>query len=137
MTLYAKSRQTETLRDKTNMPIKLDQDTDPDSIPVRPGTNAHAILEALADHPSLAFSAAELEEMTDIPSGSIRKTLSRLVDKELVENFDGYYTIKDDIIASQIATVISLEAIEDAYGDDVYGTTDDWDEELPDLGESV
>jgi hypothetical protein len=35
------------------------------------------------------------------------------------------------------AAVLGLAAIEDRYGDDHYGRTDDWVEGLPDLGENA
>lgn len=43
----------------------------------------------------------------------------------------------DEAVAFEIATVVSLAAIEDQYGDDAYGGDDQWAEKQPDLGENA
>lgn len=120
------------------MPIKHDAlDEDEPTIPVKPGTNAHALLSVLAAHEDLAFSPSELAELTDVAPASVGKTLARLAEKGLVDHIDGYWTVADDVAATQLAGMISLDAIEDRYGDDEYGRTDDWAADLPDLGENA
>lgn len=106
------------------------------ALPVKPGTNGHAILRVLLEHPDLGFTPSELAELTEIPSGSVSKTLSRLEDRELVEQIDGYWVVADEAHATYVGSLLSLEAIEDRHGEDFYGREDDWDEDLPDLGES-
>lgn len=118
------------------MPIQLDPDGNDDSPPVTPGTNAHELLEVLADHPDMGFAPKELAELTDVATGSIHKTLSRLEDRGLVRQIDSYWAIADDVAASRLANVVSLSAIEDTYGDDAYGEDDEWAESVPDIGES-
>lgn len=50
---------------------------------------------------------------------------------------DSNWTVTEDIAASRIGYVVSLQAIEAEYGDDAYGTDDGWVEEAPDLGENA
>lgn len=116
------------------MPIKLDSDHD--SPPVEPGTNAHELLKVLLDHPDMGFSPRELAELTDVRYSSVHKTLSRLEDEGLVRNVDSYWAVADDVAASRVANVVSLAVIEEAYGDDAYGEDDGWNDEVPDLGEN-
>lgn len=117
------------------MPIQLDPDGNDESPPVTPGTNAHELLEVLAEHPDMGFSPKELTELTSVAPGSVHKTLSRLEDRGLVRQVDSYWAIADDVAASRLANVVSLAAIEGTYGDDAYGA-DDWAENAPDLGEN-
>ncbi len=117
------------------MPIRLDSNDE--APPVRPGTNAHELLSVLADHPDMGFSPNELAEMTDVPYPSVHKTLARLREKGLVRNVDSYWAVAEDVAASQIATLVSLQQIEAEYGDDAYGSDDDWADEVPDLGENA
>lgn len=119
------------------MPVEVDSLEGRSTMPVKPDTNEHALLEALVDHPDLAFSASELAELTDVPAGSASKSLARLEEKGLVRRIEGYWTAADDVVATQLASLVSLDAIADRYGDDAYGRSDDWVEELPDLGENA
>jgi DNA-binding transcriptional ArsR family regulator len=117
------------------MPIELDSDeTVP---PVRPGTNAHELLAVLLEHPDMGFTPKELAEMTDVPHASVHKTLARLREKGLVRKIDSYWAVAEDVAASRIASVVSLQQIEAEYGDDAYGEDDDWAETVPDLGENA
>jgi DNA-binding transcriptional ArsR family regulator len=125
-----------TIRDNT-VPIKIDALEDGQSIPVKPGTNAHRILAVLVENADLAFSPAELVELTEVPRGSVGKTLARLEEKGLVRSIDGYWAAADDLAARQLAGYVSLAAIEGRYGDDAYGRDDDGVEDLPDLGENA
>lgn len=119
------------------MPVKVDFLEDRLSLPVKPDTNEHALLETLVAHPDLGFSAGELAELTGITAGSVSKSLARLEEKGLVRRMDGYWTAADDVVGTALASIVSLDAIEDRYGDDAYGRSDDWVEELPDLGENA
>lgn len=122
---------------RLEMPVRIDTLQEGDSLPVKPGTNAHEILSVLVANSDLAFSASELAEITDVPSGSVSKTLTRLEDRDLVRRIDGYWAAAEDVTATQVASLVSLEAIQERYGDDYYGRNDGWDEDLPDLGENA
>lgn len=117
------------------MPIKLDSHNE--APPVTPGTNAHELLAALLEHPEMGFTPKELAEMTTVPHSSVHKTLARLREKELVRTVDSYWAVAEDVAASRIANVVSLQEIKSEYGDDAYGNDDDWAETVPDLGENA
>lgn len=119
------------------MPIRLDPDGDDATPPVAPGTNAHEILQVLLEYPEMGFAPRELVELTDVPRSSVHKTLARLRDRGLVRKVDSYWALADDVAASRIGNLVSLSAIEDAYGDDAYAEDDGWADELPDLGENA
>ncbi|MUV90685.1 MarR family transcriptional regulator [Halapricum sp. CBA1109] len=118
------------------MPIHLDSDNDT-SPAVTPGTNEHELFDALAAHPDLGFTPKELSELTAVPHNSIYKTLSRLREKGLVRNVDGYWAVADDVAGSRAANVVSLASIKDQYGDDAYGDDDEWAQSATDLGENA
>jgi hypothetical protein len=119
----------------TTMPIKLDGG---DETPqVKPETNAHELLSVLLSHPEMGFTPKELSEMTEVPHSSVHKTLARLREKGLVRKVDSYWAVADDVAASRVANVLSLQQIESEYGDDAYGEDDDWTETVPDLGENA
>ncbi|MFW6321241.1 MAG: MarR family transcriptional regulator [Halohasta sp.] len=118
------------------MPIKIDSHTD--SPQVTPGTNAHELLAVLLEHPEMGFTPKELAELTDVPHSSVHKTLARLQDKGLVRKLDSYWAAAEDVAASQVANVVSLQEIEAEYGDDAYGNNGDgWTQAVPDLGENA
>ena len=119
------------------MPIRIEALEEGRTLPVGPGTNAHELLAVLVDNPDLAFSASELAELTEVPPGSVSKTLSRLANDELVRRIDGYWAATDDVAAERVASLVSLEAVADRHGDDRYGRNDEWAEDLPDLGENA
>lgn len=119
------------------MPIDVEFLEQWGALPVKPNTNEHALLSMLAEHPDKAFTAGELSTVTDVPIGSVSKSLARLLDKGLVRKLDGYWAVADDRVATRVASILSLEAIEARYGDDVYGRSDDWVDDLPDLGENA
>jgi DNA-binding transcriptional ArsR family regulator len=119
------------------MPVRIEELEGAQTLPVKPGTNAHELLAVLVDNPDLAFTASELAELTDVPLGSVSKTLSRLEEDDLVRRIDGYWAVTDDVTASRVASLVSLEAIAERYGDDRYGRSDEWAEDLPDLGENA
>ena len=118
------------------MPIRIDS-SGGDTPPVKPGTNAHELLTVLLDHPDMGFSPKELTELTDVPHASVHKTLSRLQEKGLVRKVDSYWAVTEDIAASEIANVVSLQQIEAEYGDDAYGDDDEWADDAPELGENA
>jgi len=118
------------------MPIRIDA-SGGDAPPVKPGTNAHELLTVLLEYPDIGFSPKELTELTDVPSSSVHKTLSRLQEKGLVRKVDSYWTVAEDIAASEIANVVSLQQIETEYGNDAYGDDDEWADDVPDLGENA
>lgn len=121
----------------TDMPVEREYlESDAPSLPVKAGTNAYELLSVLIANADLGFTAGELDELTDVPSGSVGKTLSRLEDRGLVEHLDGYWVVADDTIADHVGALLSLDAVGARYGDDFYGRTDDWVAELPDLGDT-
>jgi hypothetical protein len=118
------------------MPIKLDSNNE--APPVTPGTNAHELLAVLLEHPEMGFTPKELAELTEVPHSSVHKTLARLREKGLVRTVDSYWAAAEDVAASQVANVVSLQEIEAEYGDDVYGNDGDgWAQTVPDLGENA
>lgn len=119
------------------LPIEVDALEDTEGLPVKPGTNAHAILAVLAAHPDLAFTPSELAELADVQRGSVSKTLSRLADEGLVRSIDGYWTVADDFAAGRLAGYVSLAAIEARYGEDEYGREEAWADDTADLGENA
>lgn len=119
------------------MPVDIEILEEADALPIKPNTNEHALLSVLADHPQKGFTSGELATLADVAPGTASKSLSRLEEKGLVRKLDGYWAVADDRLASRVASIISLEAIEARYGDDVYGRSDDWVDELPDLGENA
>lgn len=95
------------------MPIRLDAlEESGDAPPVKPDTNAHELLTVLARHPDLGFTASELSEVTDVPEGSVGKTLSRLERDGLVRNVEGYWALADELEASSVASLVSLAELE-------------------------
>lgn len=121
----------------TDMPIeRAHLEGDGALLPVKSGTNAHELLAVLVENQDLGFTASELAELTEVPRGSIGKTLSRLEERGLVEKIDGYWLVADDALATHVGALRSLEAVEARYGDDYYGRNDDWVDELPDLGDA-
>lgn len=120
------------------MPIKLDNGGEDKPPAVEPETNAHRVLEALLDHPDMAFAPRELVDLTDVRRSSIHKTLSRLRERGLVRKVHGsYWAIENDVAASNVANVVSLSAIQEEYGEDAYAENTEWAREQPDLGENA
>ncbi|QSG10501.1 Transcriptional regulator, TrmB family [Halapricum desulfuricans] len=118
------------------MPIRIDS-SGGETPPIKPGTNAHELLTVLLDHPDMGFSPKELAELTDVPHSSVYKTLSRLHERGLVRKVDSYWAVAEDVAASEIANVVSLQQIEAEYGEDAYGTDDEWADDAPNLGENA
>jgi Mn-dependent DtxR family transcriptional regulator len=118
------------------VPIELDSGDD-GAPPVKPGTNAHELLQVLLDHPDMGFSPRELADLTEVQHSSVHKTLARLREKGLVRKVDTYWAVADDVAASRVANLVSLRSIEETYGDDAYAEDDEWAENAPDLGENA
>ena len=118
------------------MPIRIDSSGE-DTPPIKPGTNAHELLTVLLDHPDIGFSPKELAELTEVPHSSVHKTLSRLQKKGLVRKVESYWAVAEDVAASEVARVVSLQQIEGEYGEDTYGDDDEWADDAPDLGENA
>lgn len=117
------------------MPVQFD-DFDPERgrIDISEGTNAHAIIAFLADHPDLGFTPKEIHEETNVARGSVGPTLERLREHGLVRHKGDYWAIAPD---DRLATVegIALSAVAVADEDDWYARSDDWADDLPDLDE--
>jgi hypothetical protein len=45
------------------------------------------------------------------------------------------WAVADDVAASAVASIVSLQSIQETYSDDAYGD-DEWVESVPDLGEN-
>lgn len=101
------------------MPIRLDALEEGGGVPpVKPDTNAHELLTVLARHPDLGFTASELAEVTDVPEGSVGKTLSRLERDGLARNVEGYWALAEEFEAASVASLVSLAELESTAGDD-------------------
>jgi hypothetical protein len=97
----------------------------------------HELLSVLLNHTGMGFSSDELSGLTDVPYDSVPKTLSRLEEKGLVRQVDSYWTVADDIAASELDNLVSLQQVEAEYGNDAYGEGDQWATDAPDLGENA
>lgn len=83
------------------------------------GSNAHAILQFLADHPGTGFTPKEITEATGLPRGSVGTTLARLEANDLVRHKEPYWSIgADDRLGAYAAMVHGLETASDRFGDD-------------------
>ena len=92
-----------------------------ESLPIDPGSNAYRILSFLAQYPELGFKPAEIGEKTRVSRGSLNPTLSRLAEQGLVDHEPPYWSVgDDDRIAALAATMLSMEAFEERYGDDSF-----------------
>jgi hypothetical protein len=109
------------------MPLRIGSGDE--TAPVKPGTNAHELLTVLLDHPDMWFSPKELTELTDVPHASAHETLSRLQESGLVRKVDSYRAVAEDVAASAIANVVTLQQIEAEYGEDA--DDDEWADDLP------
>lgn len=83
------------------------------------GSNAHAILQFLAEHPRRGFTPKEIAEATGVPRGSVGTTLARLEENDLVRHKEPYWSLgEDDRLGAYAAMMHGLETAEDRYGDD-------------------
>jgi hypothetical protein len=83
---------------------------------------------------SIAPESPDLAVFSELPV-----LLFRLenVDPPMLETSTNYWAHSEDVAASQIANVVSIQQIDAAYGDDAYGMDDEWAETVPDLGENA
>lgn len=90
------------------------------------GTNAHRILSFLVGHTDLGFTPKEIHEATVVARGSVGPTLRRLAEHGLVRHKGEYWAAADDDRLAGIAGVaLSLDAVEERFGDDRYGRNPD------------
>ena len=87
-------------------------DRDDDRAVYEQGTNAHTILQFLATHSEQAFPPKEIADETGIPPGSVRGTLSRLAETNLVEHAEKYWSINESELATRRAALVSQQAID-------------------------
>lgn len=88
---------------------------------LREGSNAHAILAFLAEHPEQGFTPKEIHEATGVTRGSVGKTLQRLEERQLVRHAEPYWAIgRDDRVATYLGMVSSLDAIGEREGTEDY-----------------
>lgn len=96
------------------------------------GSNAHRVLEFLAEHPEQGFTPKEIHEATGVARGSVGKTLQRLEERQLVRHAEPYWAIgEQDRVGAYLSMVSSLESIGDREGVEDY---EEW-REAADTGE--
>ena len=84
---------------------------------LREGSNAHAILSFLAEHPEQGFTPKEIHEATGVARGSVGKTLQRLEDRQLVRHAEPYWAIgDDDRVGAYLGMLSSLDAVAEREG---------------------
>jgi len=110
------------------MPIKFDE-YDPDSgdgLRLTGGSNAHRVLQFLANQPEQGFTPKEISEETEVPRGSVGTTLVRLEKRDLVRHKKPYWAIgDDDRLAAYESMLHGVEAAGDRFGDESWG---EWQE---------
>lgn len=112
------------------MPIEIDDferlGEDEPPIVLEPGTNAHAVITFLQEHPDKAFRQGEIVEATGVTRGSISVVLSRLEDQGLVRHRDQYWALAEDDRVGAVAAM--AHGFETAAG---YETPDKdaWDDQ--------
>ena len=119
------------------MPVEFDAyDPSQGRVDLGEGTNAHRILSFLFEHAGLGFTPKEIHESTGVARGSVGPTLRRLAEHGLVRHKGVYWSAVDDDRLAAIASVaLSMDAVEERFGEDGYGRDPDWADDLPDLGE--
>lgn len=114
------------------MPISADRFEsmrEPDDGPA-PGTNAHEVLSFLEEHADEAFTQSEIADATEIATGSVGPTLTRLREDGRVDHKGIYWRISDHARSLDAAgahagaTAASREDEPPAY--------DDWQEHAVD-----
>lgn len=107
------------------MPVdfeRYDPAADDRGLRLTEGTNAHAILQFLAEHPGRGFTPKEIADATDVPRGSVGTTLTRLEDRDLVRHKEPYWAIgHDDRLGAYSAMIHGLEAASDRFGEEDWG----------------
>jgi Mn-dependent DtxR family transcriptional regulator len=116
------------------MPVAFDEYEPDERGEIRPGTNAHAIMRFLLDHPATGFTPKEIHEAADVARGSVSTTLSRLEERGLVRHKGEYWAAEtDDEIASRVGSILGMTTVSEQFSDDWYANNPDWADELPDL----
>lgn len=88
---------------------------------LREGSNAHAILAFLAEHPDQGFTPKEIHEATGVARGSVGKTLQRLEERQLVRHAEPYWAIgRDDRVGTYLGMLSSLKADVEREGTEDY-----------------
>lgn len=121
------------------MPIEIHPDDDTDPIDVRPNTNEAAVLAVLAKHPRKAFTQTELADRAEVSQGSIYKTVERLIDKGLVQQYaDGehVHVVHDrrDAIYRRLRSFRDVQTFARLFDEDYFSENPDWADEFDDLG---
>lgn len=100
------------------MPVEFDAyDESEGRIDITEGSNAHAVLSHLSEHPDQGFTPAEIHEATDIPYGSVGPTLQRLRERDLVAHKEPYWAIGDaEALATYAGMRSTIVSIEERYG---------------------
>jgi len=113
------------------MPVEFEKyressDSDDFDWTLREGSNAHAILSFLAEHPEQGFTPKEVHEATGVTRGSVGKTLQRLEERQLVRHSEPYWAIgNDDRVSTYLGMLSSLDAVAEREGTEDY---DEWRE---------
>ncbi len=108
------------------MPVEFEEyreshDSDDFDWTLREGSNAHAILAFLAEHPEQGFTPKEIHEATGVSRGSVGKTLQRLEERQLVRHAEPYWAVgKDDRIGAYLGMLSSLETVAEREGAEDY-----------------
>lgn len=107
------------------MPVQFDTyDEGTGRMDLNEDSNAYTILSFLASHPDQGFTPTEIYETTDIPSGSVGPTLTRLEERDLVRHKTPYWSIgHDDHLAMYSGMRSTITAIEERFGPE---DPDDW-----------
>lgn len=93
--------------------------------PIREGTNAYRILSFLLERPDTGYTPSEIAEETAVPQGSVGPTLQRLKARGLVRHKEPYWAApSDDQLATYEGMLLSLESMDDRYGDEGWAAVD-------------
>ncbi|KXB05875.1 hypothetical protein AKJ51_04590 [candidate division MSBL1 archaeon SCGC-AAA382A20] len=103
------------------MPIsaKEFEETPEKALEIREGTNAEKILNFLLKNQDKAFTRKEIMEETEVKSGSIGVTLSRLEEKNLVRHKGNYWALaRDDKIATLASEIQGTKTANEDLGEE-------------------
>lgn len=91
----------------------------------RSGSNAQMILSFLLEHSNKGFTPSEIAKATEIRKGSVGPTLQRLEKRDLVRHKEPYWAIStDDRLAAYEGMLLSMEALDERYGDEGWAAVD-------------
>ncbi|OKY77414.1 MAG: Transcriptional regulator, TrmB family [Candidatus Methanohalarchaeum thermophilum] len=103
------------------MPIGIDEfeKAPEDALEIGEKTNADKVLSFLLKNPKKAFTRKELIEATEIKSGSIGVTLSRLRKKGLIRHKGNYWALaRDERLASYASEVNGTKIANEELGEE-------------------